>query len=199
VCSAIIRRKELHVKRATQGMLIEKLWRDVCGKERLGLSDKYSDGQQTAFYAFMQTLSNGCVAVSWQEGRPYAAIDEAEWLAHGAAYVVHALGDNNRVDPCIRDVASAEGSGKWSRAANGATSNRKFARTASGLYVLGPATMEPGDVVCVLLGGKMPFCLRPWGVSYLLVGECYVHGYMNGEAIAGMGQDGVACDLLSIV
>jgi hypothetical protein len=34
-----------------------------------------------------------------------------------------------------------------------------------------------------LVGGKMPFCLRPWGDQFLLVGECYVHGLMTGEAI----------------
>jgi hypothetical protein len=43
--------------------------------------------------------------------------------------------------------------------------------------------MEVGDVGCVLFGGKMPFCLRPQGHYYLLVGECYVHGLMAGEAI----------------
>jgi hypothetical protein len=43
--------------------------------------------------------------------------------------------------------------------------------------------MEKDDVICVLLGGKMPFCLRPWSDQYLLVGECYVHGYMAGQAV----------------
>lgn len=50
---------------------------------------------------------------------------------------------------------------KWSRAANGASSHRAFARTAKGYFVLGPKVLEVGDVVCVLFGGKMPFCLRP--------------------------------------
>jgi hypothetical protein len=72
---------------------------------------------------------------------------------------------------------------KWARAANGASSHRAFARTSKGCYVLGPKIMEPGDLVCVLHGGKMPFCVRPWGSHFLLAGECYVHGFMNGEAI----------------
>ena len=50
--------------------------------------------------------------------------------------------------------------------------------------MLGPKVMEKGDVVCVLFGGKMPFVLRPWNDGkFLLVGECYVHGFMQGEAL----------------
>ena len=46
-----------------------------------------------------------------------------------------------------------------------------------------PAALEAGDVVCVLFGGKVPFCLRPMGRRYLIVGECYAHGLMKGEAV----------------
>lgn len=46
-----------------------------------------------------------------------------------------------------------------------------------------------GDVVCVLFGNKVPFCLRPMGRRYLLVGECYVHGLMKGEAMDMLAQN----------
>ena len=71
---------------------------------------------------------------------------------------------------------------KWSRWASSASDGRVFARTDKGYYVLGPSALEPGDVVCVLFGSKVPFCLRPMGSRHLLVGECYVHGLMKGEA-----------------
>jgi hypothetical protein len=58
-----------------------------------------------------------------------------------------------------------------------------FARTETGLCVLGPGVLEAGDVICVLFGGKMPFCLWRWFDKYVLVGECYVYGHMTGEAI----------------
>jgi hypothetical protein len=29
----------------------------------------------------------------------------------------------------------------------------------------------------------MPFILRPEGIYYTLVGECYVHGIMDGEVL----------------
>ena len=52
-----------------------------------------------------------------------------------------------------------------------------------------PFETERDDLVCVLLGGEMPFILRPEGSYYTLVGECYVHGIMDGEVLEA-AQDG---------
>jgi hypothetical protein len=45
--------------------------------------------------------------------------------------------------------------------------------------------LRAGDVVCVLLGGNMPFILRPGAEvgTYGYVGQAYVHGFMDGEAL----------------
>ena len=37
-----------------------------------------------------------------------------------------------------------------------------------------PVASRPGDWVCVLFGGNIPFVLRPTGGAYRLVGECYL-------------------------
>ena len=45
--------------------------------------------------------------------------------------------------------------------------------------------MKAGDIVCILFGGRVPYVLRhtdPENI-YRIVGECYVNGIMNGEAI----------------
>ncbi|KAL7964967.1 heterokaryon incompatibility domain-containing protein [Trichoderma sp. SZMC 28014] len=56
----------------------------------------------------------------------------------------------------------------------------------------GPNAMMPGDTIAVLYGSKMPFVLRAvsdqnpqagLANAYTVVGECYVHGLMNGEAL----------------
>lgn len=48
--------------------------------------------------------------------------------------------------------------------------------------MVGPDIMEAGDVVVVLYGGRTPFLIRRReGGTWMLVGECYVHGMMNGE------------------
>lgn len=50
-----------------------------------------------------------------------------------------------------------------------------------GLYL---AEAQVGDVLCVLLGCKVPVVLRPVADNtYQVVSTCYAHGLMNGEAI----------------
>lgn len=59
-----------------------------------------------------------------------------------------------------------------------------FAASRCG-YGLGPDILQPCDVICVLLGGPVPYILRPLGGEmYNFLGECYVSGYMFGEAMA---------------
>lgn len=50
---------------------------------------------------------------------------------------------------------------------------------------MGPDTTRTGDLVVVFFGGRVPFILRQHDSSYILVGECYIHGIMDGEAIDG--------------
>ncbi|KAH7308887.1 heterokaryon incompatibility protein-domain-containing protein [Stachybotrys elegans] len=127
-----------------------------------------------------------------QESREnfYRSISDSQWLAQGAAYLTRtmaAAGDAKAVSPELQSLATSKGvlggDAEWSRSANGASSGRVFARTAKGYFVLGPKVLAKGDRICVLWGGKMCFCLRPLDQGrFLLVGECYVHGLMNGEA-----------------
>ena len=52
---------------------------------------------------------------------------------------------------------------------------------------LGPRLIEPGDLICVLLGSQVPFVLRRLvDECYVLVGKCYCHGVMDGEAVKGL-------------
>jgi hypothetical protein len=78
--------------------------------------------------------------------------------------------------------------------------NRVFFTTRQGYMGFGPPDMKQGDSVAVLLGSSMPFILRqipsppPTIVGrsegnhirtyYSMVGYCYLHGIMQGEAVA---------------
>jgi len=78
-----------------------------------------------------------------------------------------------------------------------------FLATGNGARGLCPAAARVGDVIVVLYGGTVPFVLRGErrGLMELdvkgevcrwrYVGECYLEGYMHGEAIDSSGKDGV--------
>jgi hypothetical protein len=48
---------------------------------------------------------------------------------------------------------------------------------------MGPKALAEGDLICVVLGCEVPLLLRKNGDHYLLVGECFVWGLVDGEAI----------------
>jgi hypothetical protein len=48
---------------------------------------------------------------------------------------------------------------------------------------LAPESAKVGGLVFLLMGGNVPFVLRPAeGSTWTLVGHCYIHGIMDGEA-----------------
>ncbi|KAH7400229.1 heterokaryon incompatibility protein-domain-containing protein [Cadophora sp. MPI-SDFR-AT-0126] len=79
----------------------------------------------------------------------------------------------------------------WGTALGTCASMRKFAVTKGGYMAVLPTMAEVGDVVSVVCGCRYPLLLRRKGGSrgydgepcpaYELVGECYVHGIMDGE------------------
>jgi len=48
---------------------------------------------------------------------------------------------------------------------------------------LAPQSAEEADLICVLLGGRTPFVLRPREDLHELTGPCYVHETIDGEAM----------------
>jgi hypothetical protein len=67
-------------------------------------------------------------------------------------------------------------------------SNGTFCVTKRGYAGLVPGDAEKGDEICVFDGGAVPFILRKSQLKkgvrrYTLIGECYIHGIMYGEAL----------------
>ncbi|KAH7471346.1 hypothetical protein FOMA001_g13594 [Fusarium oxysporum f. sp. matthiolae] len=69
---------------------------------------------------------------------------------------------------------------------------RTICATKNNLIGLAPAYAQAGDVICLIRGATMLYCLRPvdrWSgavgcgpeVHFKLVGECYFSGFMDGE------------------
>jgi hypothetical protein len=81
----------------------------------------------------------------------------AEWEFHGSAYTA------TRAD---------------------ATENKSYFATAKGYMGIGPQKTRRGDLICVFPGCQVPLLLRKVDEHYVLVGECFVLGLMEGEAVA---------------
>ena len=77
---------------------------------------------------------------------------------------------------------------------------RRFSVTRSGFVGLCPEISQHGDFVVILYGSAVPFVIRPVGSGqYRLVGECYIHGIMNGEAVKKhkeLGKDDVRFEII---
>lgn len=69
-------------------------------------------------------------------------------------------------------------------------SDRKVFCTQRGYWGLGPDVLQPGDLCCVIYGGRVPYVLRPskTGSGNRFLGECYVYGSMHGEALQSLAE-----------
>jgi hypothetical protein len=81
------------------------------------------------------------------------------------------------------------------------TYGRTLCRTKQGHIGLCFPESRPSDEIWVLYGGRVLFLLRPieedleedasvMTDSYVLVGEAYLHGFMDGEAVRGREKSG---------
>lgn len=64
--------------------------------------------------------------------------------------------------------------------------DRQMIRTEGGVLGLGPRDTEDGDVICELYGGKSFYMIRPLkedNAAYAFLGDVYLHGMMQGEAM----------------
>jgi hypothetical protein len=55
--------------------------------------------------------------------------------------------------------------------------NRRVYLTRNGFIGIGPKVMRPGDEVCVLFGGRMPFVIRPMDDHHVFIGDTYLHDH----------------------
>jgi hypothetical protein len=77
-------------------------------------------------------------------------------------------------------------SSKYGSLVNQACIGRKFILTTKGRVGLAPAKCQVGDVICVFLGACAVHVLRPNVEpprTFRFVGDCYLHGIMNMEAL----------------
>jgi hypothetical protein len=62
---------------------------------------------------------------------------------------------------------------------------RTFFISSKGYMGMGPEALREGDQICVALGCSVPLLIRQTEDHHVLVGECFVWGLMDGEALRG--------------
>ncbi|KAI1439855.1 heterokaryon incompatibility protein-domain-containing protein [Annulohypoxylon stygium] len=115
-----------------------------------------------------------------------------EFYNHFNAYLSHLLQVRGRVqgkgEPFERIKEQGE-SDAYQGLAQCKCRNRSFFFTQTGYMGLGP-DVQTGDLVCIFFGAEVPFVLRPKSACYEFIGDAYVHGVMEGEAV-GMQRPGI--------
>lgn len=132
-------------------------------------------------------VEESCQAINPYRGR----FDDAFWRLMICDLVQVALPEDKRLTWRRAEVGDEANSRKqWEDPISSVlppAHRRRFFMTDLGKMGIGDEDIKVGDMVSVLLGGLMPFILRPAGggeggvAFYQLVGQTYVHGIMDGE------------------
>ncbi|MCJ1291682.1 hypothetical protein MMC34_003227 [Xylographa carneopallida] len=155
-------------------------WRLVCNLENESVSHYIVGGK--ASDAYWRTLINDIYKGVGESRRRCQTSDYKaylEWL--------HEL-ENSTTAYWDSDLANS-----FHISYSEACMDRRFFVTKKGYFGIGPAELKEGDEIYILAGGKHPFALRPLlgphPDTFELVGDCYVHGIMDGEAVSDRSRD----------
>ncbi|KAF7925774.1 uncharacterized protein EAE98_006999 [Botrytis deweyae] len=170
-------------------------WREFAGVDEKP-EEPYAGGK-TLIDAFWRTL---CCDMSVIRGEKRATFkdrilhDEWWWIFLLMKYEQNAQGQLKKLRQ-----EELRGVNQLALSIYSYTAGRRFFRTKTGYIGVGPSGMKEGDQVCVLFGGKTPFILRRKDPEakvhnksveeWIFVGDAYVQGIMNGEAIKSMENE----------
>jgi hypothetical protein len=74
------------------------------------------------------------------------------------------------------------------------TLGRLLCKTSNSYLALVPLLASPGDQIVIFSGGRIPFVIQETGDTFKLLGPCYIHGIMDGQAFP-KGESG--CEKLN--
>ncbi|KAL8656073.1 MAG: hypothetical protein Q9226_002793, partial [Calogaya cf. arnoldii] len=121
-------------------------------------------------------------------------VERMSEIYHQAQQVVVWLGpsskDSSLAIETLRSLGSKveapENLAAFSREVQHCIRGRIFYTTSEGSLGSALVAAKPGDHICVLLGCKSPLVIRQYpNGSYAIIGECYLHGMMEGQALLG--------------
>ena len=76
----------------------------------------------------------------------------------------------------------------WSRALAKVELSEDLVSLSSQTVCLCPRDTVVTDLVCILYGCNVPVIIRPQNQHFKMIGECFLHGFMDGEAFSKMNS-----------
>lgn len=112
--------------------------------------------------------------------------DQKPRLSEPELEKIHRLLGELNLDGADEQTFVALGLGDYVYQLQDVANGRRPFCTVNGHVGIGPSEMLLGDLVYIIVGADVPYILRSNTNGKLqLVGECYVHGVMDGEAMDG--------------
>jgi hypothetical protein len=121
--------------------------------------------------------------------------DALQWFAQHA----HLLLKSSLSQHLKRLVRKRSDPGRFHEAFVRACVDRRFFVTKTGSMGIGPDVMNEGDIIVILFGGRVPYILRPVDNGFKFIGECYVPGLMNSEAVQTWRDEGSKKGIFELV
>jgi hypothetical protein len=178
--------------RDSSGLRLEGL---IIDRVRAAVPAPFLDVGFRAKIAACQALTDE-TSEEHENAYPRGGTYDDAWWRTAVADIVYTSGDKNYQQAKPGDEASCREYLRSERTSDLVGSSlqltdKSLFATDTGLLGVCADTVEVGDVVSVLFGGRMPFVLRPRGeqraddgtTRYEYVGQAYVHGIMDGEVI----------------
>lgn len=149
---------------------------------KIGLNSKPTT--HTASISLAETLVAGSITEPDYSSRLFVHGDE-EALQNYLEYVRRSTVNLSETKPLDATTDA------YARSIYYACNGRCLFITDADRIGIGPCSMRTGDIVAVLYGEGNPLVLRPSREQFSLVGSCYIHGIMAGEALEGAIQEEV--------
>lgn len=127
----------------------------------------------------------------------------AEDLVAWTDFKAYVLGDDRRsIDQPMAELGNRPSVRRYELALLNVCNLRRVFRTTAGYVGMGSKITRRGDVVAMLLGGMMPYILRPTrDGQFRFLGECYIQSddVIFGEKVAMLQDSGAQSEVFRIV
>ncbi|KAJ4362875.1 hypothetical protein N0V83_009992 [Neocucurbitaria cava] len=151
---------------------------------------------QDSTIGFVQTLTAGMSNTDKPlSGDPDLLDDALQWFMQYAPGLLPAAPLSQRLK---WQLTNSPDSGRFHATFVKTCIDRKFFISSKGFMGIGPNAMKKDDVILILFGGKVPYVLRPSEAGYRFIGECYILGLMNGEAVDWWKENGRTREMFMI-